>query len=157
MLSPESCVMDWNWRFSDLSLPQGLPSHGEPGPSTLAHAEIYKLQARWEDADRVGKRLRRMENLSPTSWQGRLTRRTGSKCQVHQGRAEQESQHEAWPLRSAFWREHSKMWILETSPENGWERDGRTPYRASPRSWWVARRCWVLNRNKINFHHERKG
>lgn len=131
MLLPESFITDTTQRLSDLSLPLWHLSRGKLRPRTLAQAEIYKPRTSWEDRSRVGKRWRRMENLSVASWQGRLPRRNSSKCQVHQGRAEQDSQNEAWPLRTASLREHSRMQILDICPENGWEREERTLHRAS--------------------------
>lgn len=128
---PESFIIDTTRRLSNLSLPLWHLSSGELRTRALAQAEIYKPRTSWKDRGRGGKRRRRMENLSPTSWQGRLTRRGSSKCQVHQGRAEQESQNEAWPLRAASLRKHSRMQILDIRPENGWERKKRTLHIAS--------------------------
>lgn len=128
---PESFIIGTNQRFSDLTLPPWLASSGELRPSTLAQAESYKPGTIWEDADGAGKKQRRTQNLSPTSRQGRLTRKKSSKYQVHQGRAERESQNEAWPLRSGSLREHSRMWILERCPEIGRGTGGRTLHRAS--------------------------
>lgn len=122
LLIPKSFLIGTNQRFSDLSLPPWLSSNGELGPHALDQAKIYKPRTSWDDTDRIGKR---QKDLSPNSWQDSLTRRNSSKCQVHQGRTGQESQNEAWPLRSSSLREHLRMWILERCPENGWEREGR--------------------------------
>lgn len=87
-------------------------------------------------ADRVGER-RRMGNLSPTSWQGGLTRRSSSKCQVHQGRVEQESQNDLDPWDQPPWGN-----ILECG---SWRHALRTGGKAQeePSTKHLRRSGWV--------------